>query len=261
MNELEQLRTLDPARDWRPGADDRIAADAFVDRLVSAEEAPRRPAARRRVLIGCAAAAVAVAGAAVVPALLPGGDGGSAAYAAWATPRGVAGPQALTLATDCAEKWGAEWGRKPVASDVVLAEHRGKGFLLLVAKGGGKDLVDCVAVDAGKGVVGAELLDPSAGVIGPAKVLVQSLSANRDEQGTWYSAVVGRATGDVTGVDVLASDGSTVHASLQAGWWAAWWPGQEAGTAAGVRITVHTATNARTYPSADLTIPDEQPPR
>src|SRR4051812_45539938 len=110
MNDIEQLQSLDPVRDWHPSPAQRISAEAVLDGLVR----ERRSSITRRGVLRSAVVVAALAGVVIfAPALLPGGGGQARAYAAWSTPRPVGGVEALALASDCARTWGAGWGRAP----------------------------------------------------------------------------------------------------------------------------------------------------
>ncbi|GAB6902597.1 hypothetical protein [Kineosporia succinea] len=255
MNEMDQLRTLDPARHWEPSDTDRRSADAMVERVIAVPpQFTPQSASRtgRRILLTSAAAAVIAVGVTLTPSLWPGGSSAQA-YAAWATPGTMSEAQALAMARECAAGWGPSWGRAPVASDIVLAETRNEGSLLLIAKGGSEDLADCMTLDGDGGVGGADLLPASAPEPGVEKVTIQGMGASQaTSAGGWTSEVIGRVAEDVIGVDVVMDDGQVVHASVQGGWWVAWWPGHEGGEDDTADVVVHSRDGDATYVPSQL---------
>ncbi|MEV4345008.1 hypothetical protein AB0J83_11075 [Actinoplanes sp. NPDC049596] len=231
ITDLDQLRSLDPARDYEPTPERRARATAALDQMFHRP----RPAGRR-LAFGAAALAAAAAVAFAAVQLMPTGHG-NRAYASWTpTPRAAAGAEVLPQALQCAAGW-TDWKTPPTAADVVLAEKRGDTSLLLISKDG-TDLTSCLILDPAQGPAGAELLDRSAPPPAADQVSTQTMSATEGTHG-WYSAVVGRAGADVTRVEIKLPDGTVVRATVKNGWWAAWWPGHEGGEADAVRVVTH----------------------
>ncbi len=74
--------------------------------------------------------------------------------------------------------------------------------------------------------------------------------AHAVNQGGGYTFIEGQAGSGVSAVTLNLSDGSTVQATVQNGWFAAWWPGNaDAPTAS---LTTATGTITATLPAADL---------
>jgi hypothetical protein len=65
--------------------------------------------------------------------------------------------------------------------------------------------------------------------------------------------IFGLVGADVTGVDVVLTNGLRVTASLRGGIWGAWWP-RDRGHGAGAVLEVHTAAGTHTVIPATVTL-------
>jgi hypothetical protein len=74
--------------------------------------------------------------------------------------------------------------------------------------------------------------------------------------------IFGLCGADVTGVDIVLTNGLRVTASLRGGVWGAWWP-RDRGDGAGAVLAVHTAAGTRTIVPATVTLSIKRvnPPR
>ncbi|MBM2622897.1 hypothetical protein JIG36_46095 [Actinoplanes sp. LDG1-06] len=245
MNDLEQLSTLDPMRDFEPGAERRGRATAALERTFREPGPTRQNIARRNIGWRLALGGVMAVALGTIGAVTLTGDEPDRAYASWtATPNAVSAADALPQARQCAEGW-TDGGPPPTAADILLAERRGDATLVLVRKDG-TGLTSCFVLDPEQGAAGADLLDTTAPAPAPGRVRNESSGATEGGEG-WYSSMIGRAGAGVEKVEIELPDGTEVRASLRDGWWAAWWPGHEGGVADGVRIVVHTAGGSDSF--------------
>lgn len=246
-----RLRALDPADAvvdpaLRARLDARVlslpATLADTPPVVPVPTRPTRPTrsrtTRRRVaLLGGVAAAVA-AGSVVLPALV----GGNAAYASWTgTPSTVAPAELDAVVAACRDQldggW-LPWDTSPLldtaTADVAVAERRGGYVAVLLRPSGGADLsAFCVAtLPPGSGEV-SDVETGMAGSSGPAATAgpTQFLEGSMAQFGGDRPAafVDGVAGGDVVGVRIHDSAGTTVDATVSGGRYAAWWPGTVVG--------------------------------
>jgi hypothetical protein len=254
-NDLEQLALLDPVRGREPDPREWARARAHVERVLAGEldttKTPVHRAPARRFVLGFAATAAAAVVATVVISVLPGGT--ERAIASWtAVPKELSGEQVLPEAKSCAKDSGRAQPAV-VASDVLLAEGRGKTSLHILRRG--QVLIGCLSLIPGKTTASMVVSDPASGrdrrpAPGMVTIELPSSHGNGDAQ---YSEYLGRVDPAVTGVDVvLPAKGVTVKTTVKDGWWAAWWPGPEGGEVDTAKVVVHTAAGSRTFSASDL---------
>jgi hypothetical protein len=249
MNDLDRLAVLDPARDREPTPMEWTRAEAFVERVIDGSAlSTARPSRRRLVVAGMAATALGAVAAVAVPALVPGAT--ERAVASWtAQPTARTGDQVLPQAKACAAN-GVAGETVATAADVLLAEQRGEATLLIQRKGG--TIVECLMVGEGDRAASMGLIDEAAIVVPPAgTVNLETMSSFGDDDSLW-SNIVGLAAPDVTAVEVRLDNGTTVQASVKAGWWAAWWPGAEGGEVDTLSVIVHAGSRTTTHRPSDL---------
>ena len=242
MNDMEQLKALDPMRGHEPSPDQWARARADVERIMRA--APVNPWPRRAVL-GAAAAAVAV-GIVAVSTVVPGAT--EKAFASW-TPRPgtVEGEQRLALARTCATSWG---GTSVTPEDVLVAESRGTSSLVIMKKSDGA-VAECMTVVPDE-VFGWQQLTEGPVATPPGTTTTLETMSSRGSGDSAYSSIVGQVGPDVTGVDVRLDDGRVIGASVASGWWTAWWPGEQGGQPERTSVVVHTAAGSTTHNPMDL---------
>ncbi|GIF39121.1 hypothetical protein Axi01nite_34320 [Actinoplanes xinjiangensis] len=224
-------------------------AEAFVERVIDGSAlSVARPSRRRLVVAGMAATALGAVAAVAVPALVPGAT--ERAVASWtAQPTARTGDQVLPQAKACAAN-GVAGETVATAADVLLAEQRGEATLLIQRKGG--TIVECLMVGEGDRAASMGLIDEAAIVVPPAgTVNLETMSSFGDDDSLW-SNIVGLAAPDVTAVEVRLDNGTTVQASVKAGWWAAWWPGAEGGEVDTLSVIVHAGSRTTTHRPSDL---------
>jgi hypothetical protein len=249
MNDLDRLAVLDPARDREPSPMEWTRSRAFVERVIEGTaESTARPPLRRWLFAGAAATALGAVAAVAVPALVPGAT--EQAVASWtAQPTARTGDEVLPQAEACAAT-GVAGETTPTASDVVLAEQRGKATLLILRKG--PTLVECLMVgddDQAASMVLAEeaqIVTPPAGTIN-----LETMSSYGDDDSQWSNAI-GLAGPDVSGVEVRLDNGTVVQASVRNGWWAAWWPGGEGGEADAFSVIAHAGDRTTTHRPSEM---------
>ncbi|MBB2943483.1 hypothetical protein FB565_003196 [Actinoplanes lutulentus] len=245
MNDLDQLKDLDPARGREPSAMEWTRSEAFIERVM-AGPAPRSHA-RRWLTAGAVAVAAGAVAAVAVPALVPGVA--EKAVASWtAAPTARTGDQVLPQARACAA--GDVGGVTSAnAADVLLAEQRGDATLLIMKKAG--VIVECLLVDEDQ-AASMGLIDADAVIAPPAgTVNLETMSSLGDGDGQW-SNIVGLVGPQVTAVEVKLGNGTVVQASVKAGWWAAWWPGPEGGEVDTLTVTVHAGDRTTSHLPSEL---------
>jgi len=199
--------------------------------------APRRRAARKRAL---GAGTVVISLAAVVSALSSAGGGTPAAFAGWTSDPTVPrhGQREAALAA-CHE------GGPPTVTDT-----RGPFSLLLFVYDDTPQL--CIS---GPSFSGAHSRVPDgaqgdAEPIAADSLVVRTAGAvlvvDPSTAGASYRVIDGQIGSDVTAVTIILSDGSTVNATAQNGWFTAWWPGTQGAD----RATLSTTAGAINQPLA-----------
>ncbi len=74
-----------------------------------------------------------------------------------------------------------------------------------------------------------------------------STAGESDSDGHALTMVDGPVGAGVTGVTVIRSNGSSVQATVQNGWYLAWWPGTE--RAVTPRVATASATSTQSFPT------------
>jgi len=229
---MVELATLDPARELNaPGAADDEALQQILDAPRAAPVKARRPV-RAAALAGAAAAVAIAVGVTAVTSL-----DAPAAYASW-TPVPATVPASVvagrTAACGTEAKSVDTTSGEPRVVDVplepVLTEARGEYTYVVLAGDGAYG--DCFVTTAAQGqdTVGSSAVLP-APLPAPAArevTTLQSGTASWSEGETGDGAVTsafGRAGSDVRAVELRLSDGKSVEATVQDGWWAVWAPG------------------------------------
>lgn len=224
-----ELRSLDPAATTMT-ADEQQRAAATLERIVATtptaarrEPGTPRPARRHRIRLALLPTGAVALVAGLV--LVPGGNGGRAAYASWtATPSAVTDRDLESASAACRTRVYRFVDRAKAA--VVLAERRGDHVALLyrtedpdrsaaclVRNVPGSSEVEDVQVGAG----GSDGPAPHA----PARGFTQG--AIFESQGA--SVTDGAAGSQVTHVTIHAGS-LEVTATVANGRYAAWWPGR-----------------------------------
>jgi hypothetical protein len=202
---------------------------AAIDRLQAIDYRPRR----RRVGPRSAVGTVGVAGAAGAVVAVVLGSSAAPAFAGWqAKPAAVRRPLA-SIQQLCGQGLGTP----------VLADSRGP-YTAAIYSDSDRSAV-CLS---GNGV--SMNSTPPAG--SPSTVATGAIELAggglRDSDGNALTLVDGRVGTGVTGVTVQRSDGSTVQASVENGWYLAWWPGSA--TADTATVTTASGSSSQTFPAA-----------
>ncbi|MEU7906203.1 hypothetical protein [Actinoplanes sp. NPDC049118] len=193
----------------------------------------RHPA--RWVTVGAAAIAVTIA-ALVVPGL--GGD--REAYASWsATPAQLSADDAQTIGRECVRKLEPDFGYTQADlsnARKVIAERRGEyGYLSIVTK---RWSAACFRDKTGdvqySSVFEGQVTDAQ---LGRAGIELQGWGQLRTSEGH-VRIMSGHVGSDIAAVDVSLTNGTTVHATVDGGYFLAWYP-EEAGAGAGTTVTLH----------------------
>jgi hypothetical protein len=202
-----------------------------------------RPANRRLVLV-CAGAAAATAGVLALTLVEPGTPN---AFAGWtAAPTKPGHGQVISATQACSARlrgMRVQPGRKTSSLDgakprPVLEDTRGP-YSVIVYTGGGMR-VFCISGPSFTSIAGAGATSqppPPAGMVMPARVSFTS----RD--GHAYTLIAGRTGSGVTRVTLDLTDGRSVQATTENGWFAAWWPGAVGIPAA--QVATATGTTAQ----------------
>jgi hypothetical protein len=264
MNEMleTQLRETLCAR-----ADD-IPASA-VHRVRSRDYRPRTRDLRPPVAGGAIACAAAAGGLAVALGL----SHPSSAFAGWrahptaARPNEVsdAGSSCLSklqgISGSAADRAAAGQSGQPLLPSVssmsqVLSDTRGPFTFLIYASSDGTASAACF--DAPGFASASEM--KAAGPVTP--VATDGVSVVRQSQATSqgdaYTFIEGQVGSGVSQVVLNLTDGSTVQATAENGWFAAWWPGTVDATTAS--LTTASGTTTATLPTADLPSCPPSPP-
>ncbi|HTX46765.1 MAG TPA: hypothetical protein VMD48_10815 [Solirubrobacteraceae bacterium] len=207
--------------------------DTAIARVAAHEYHPRmRP--RPPIAIGAAGIA-GTAGA--VAAIISLTAGASTAFAGWkAKPTPASARQIAAASADCS-------AHLPVAGiPLVLTDSRGPFTFQIYADSNASTI--CTTGPSFQSVStnrSSQSLTPASDGI------TATISQSTNENGQAYSFAEGRVGSAVSGVALVRSDGGTVTATVQNGWYVAWWPG--AATVGTAQITtpsgVHSVTLSR----------------
>jgi hypothetical protein len=199
-----------------------------VARLRAVDYHPRSRRFPSRPVIGAFGLSGAAAAAAVAIVL---GSSAAPAFAGWsARPTAPAPGQLATADQQCGTGDGTP----------VLTDTRGPYTASIYANGS-----TCVQ---GNGIT----INSSRSGGGPSTVPAGAIelggAGEADSDGNSLTMVDGPIGSGVTGVSIARSDGSTVQATVQNGWYLAWWPGSEHAVTAAVATANGTSTQS--FPSA-----------
>ena len=120
-------------------------------------------------------------------------------------------------------------GALPLEPELVLADGRGGGYVLLVYGARPGDTAECFARINPDGTPFVDSTGTSTGSepvrLGPLEIAASSggSTASREES---YSYLHGHVGSDIGGVVIELADGTNLTASLGGGRFAAWWPGE-----------------------------------
>jgi hypothetical protein len=246
MNDLDQLKALDPANGREPTRMEWTRSEASIERIIAG--GPKSHTRRRWLTVGAVAVAAGAVGAVAIPVLVPGAT--EKAVASWtAIPTARTGDQVLPQARACAanEVGGVSTA---TAADVLLAEQRGEATLLVMRKGG--TIVECLMVGDGDKAASMGLIDEAEIVAPPTGTInLETMSSYGDGDDQWSNAV-GLAGPGVDSVELKLDGGAVIQASVKAGWWAAWWPGAEGGEVDRFTVTVQSGSAVKTYRPSEL---------
>jgi hypothetical protein len=202
-----------------------------IARLRAIDYHPRRRRIGSLPAIG-ALGATGVASAAA--AILFLGSSASPAFAGWQpTPTPPAPGQLAQAAQSCGQDLGSP----------VLTDSRGPYTAAIYADSTTSDV--CLS---GNGVS----MSNSSTSTAPASVAAGQIDlrggGTRDGAGDALTLVDGRTGAGVTAVTIERSDGSSVQATVDNGWYLAWWPGTVTATQA--EVTTASGTSTVAFPSA-----------
>ena len=129
----------------------------------------------------------------------------------------------------------------------VLSDTRGPFTFLVYANSDRTASAACF--DAPGFASASEMRAPT-----PMTVAADGISVVRQaqalSQGNGYTFIEGQVGSGVSAVTLNLSDGSTVQATTENGWFAAWWPGSTDATHA--TVTTSSGTNTQALPTAEL---------
>jgi hypothetical protein len=209
----------DRAARMTPGASARLRAVDYHPRS--------RRFASRRLLGGLGlSGAAAIAGAAVLL-----GSSAAPAFAGWRAHPTVPLPGQLRAAD---QQCGSGEGTP------VLTDTRGPYTASIYADGS-----TCIE---GNGITISSSTNGGGNSTVPAGAIALRGAGESDSNGNALTMVDGAIGAGVTGVTVTRSDGSTVQATVQNGWYLAWWPGSERAVTA--QVATDTGTSSQSFPSA-----------
>jgi hypothetical protein len=256
MNDMLETRL----RDALAARADEIPASA-VRRVRDWDYAPRTRDLRPPIAGGALACAAVAGGLAVTLGL----SHPSPAFAGWkAHPTGARPGEVSDAGSSCVGKLQAVSGSAadraataqtgqpllPALSSLsqVLSDTRGPFTFLIYASSDGSASAACFTAP---GFTSASEMR-AAGPVTP--VATDGVSVMRQSQatsqGNGYTFIEGQVGSGVSQVTLNLSDGSTVQASTENGWFAAWWPGSADATTAS--LTTSTGTTTATLPTPDL---------
>ena len=201
-----------------------------IARLRAIDYHPRQRRLRKLPTIGAVGAAGTAAVIAVVVSL---SSGAAPAFAGWqATPTTPTPGQLAQAAAACGQGLGSP----------VLTDARGPYTASIYSESNTSDL--CLTGNS----VSMSASSTTAGPVSVAAGEIQFLGGGtRDATGNALTLADGRTGAGVTAVTIELSDGSTVQATVEGGWYLAWWPGGL--TATNAQITTASATSTVAFPS------------
>jgi hypothetical protein len=293
--DLHQLALLDPVRGREPSAQERVRARADLERTMAL---PRSAPIGRTASTGLsrlwfqrltvAGALLGTAGVATAVVLITQNGASDAPGSGEPATRVTSGPdkavtprrldrkpmtrkEVLKAGTACAKVHAPDAPSPLRGWNVLLAEPRQDTFAEVLMQRG--DLVSSCTLDLDTGEVDGKLLVESPGWLQAPKGIKYpdptGGSANVVEAGIsfgsngfpWmeYSTAIGKVGDDVTGVDIVLKNGTTVPATVGAGWWTAWWPDRHSTrheeTQMSWQVAVHTRDGRTTlHRSEDITV-------
>jgi hypothetical protein len=121
----------------------------------------------------------------------------------------------------------------------VLADARGPYTALIYADGSTCVTGNGITINSNRGEAGPT---PQAGKVG------LNGAGESDSNGNSLTMVDGPIGAGVSGVTIARSDGSSVQATVENGWYLAWWPGTEHAVAA--QVAGANGTSTQSFPSA-----------
>jgi hypothetical protein len=276
MTMPEQLETA--LRDAFASRAANIPADSSI-RLRSVDYRPRLGRVTPRLTLGALAGAAATSGA-IVSVVVFGGA--QAAFAGWsAAPTAATSGQTATADTQCQSRLSSlstpsgsivTGGWTPVVTDV-------RGPFTVVIFQDGTATANCftgpsftlVSASTGFGPgstqEGEMSSSASAGTSGPHTGSVgTSLGTSADSigggvghfttahlqtsAGDAYTLAEGQIDSTVTGITLQRSDGSSVEATVENGWFVAWWPGDQSVSSVQVTTAAGTTTQPVQIPAS-----------
>lgn len=203
--------------------------DNAIARLTAHEYHPRT---RRTPPVAIGVAGIAgTAGA--VAAIVSLTAGASTAFAGWnAKPTRPSMRQLATATVDCGG------GGLPL----VLTDTRGPFTFQIYA-----DSKASTICTTGPSFQSAATNESSQSLNPAPDDITATVAQGTNESGQTYSFAEGRVGSDVSGVTLARSDGTTVTATVQNGWYVAWWPGTP--TAKTAQITTPSGVHSVTLES------------
>lgn len=209
----------DRAARMTPGASARLRGFDYHPRF---RRLPSRPVLGGLGLSGAAA----IAGVAVLL-----GSSAAPAFAGWrASPTAPPPGQVATAEQHCGTGEGAP----------VLTDTRGPYTASIYAEGS-----TCVE---GNGITISSSTSGGGQSTVPAGTIELNGTGESDSDGNALTMVDGAIGAGVTSVTITRSDGSSVQATVQNGWYLAWWPGSERAVTA--QVATANATSTQSFPSA-----------
>lgn len=185
----------------------------------------RLPPRRALGAIGLTGASAA-AGAAIIL-----GSSAAPAFAGWSAAPTTPLPGQLAAA----ERQCADGGGTPALSDT-----RGPYTAAVYADGS-----TCLS---GNGITIASSSSDGGNASTPAAGIELNGAGESDSDGHALTMVDGRIAAGVTGVTITRSDGSSVQATVDNGWYLAWWPGTQAAVTA--KVVSASGTSTQSFPVA-----------
>ncbi len=206
----------------------RITPEASA-RLRAVDYRPRsRRLASRRAVSALGALGLSGAAAAAGAAILLGSSA-APAFAGWTASPTAPLPGQLAAAQHCSNGSGTP----------VLTDTRGPYTASIYADG--STCVDGNGIEISAGSRGSA----TSGI--PAGTVQLNGAGESDSDGHALTMVDGPIGAGVTGVTITRSDGSSVQATVNNGWYLAWWPGTERAVTA--QVASASGTSTQSFPS------------
>lgn len=202
-----------------------------IARLRAVDYRPRQHRLRRLPAIGAFGTAGTAAVVAVVVSLT---SGAAPAFAGWqATPTTSTAPSTAPAGQSCGQRLGTP----------ALTDSRGPYTAAIYAQS------DTTAVClSGNNIFTSSSSTSPQPVTVAAGQLQFSGGVTRDSAGDQLTLADGRTGAGVTAVTFELSDGTSVQATVEGGWYMAWWPG--AATATKADVTTSSGTTSLAVPAA-----------